>query len=298
MDIKPPFIGIPGKYILVSPIKDEANYIHETIESVIQQTKLPYRWIIVDDGSTDGTTNLVRTYCERFDWIQLIIHDHQGKRNTGSAEVLAFNLGYELVKGEDFDFIVKLDGDLRLEPDYFECLLNEFHNNSELGIASGIYLEDHGRGWKPIGMPKYHAAGASKVIRKQCFDDIGGFITAPGWDTVDEIKAQYRGWKTAHFKVALFYHLKNEGSGMGFQRTNIMHGEIFYLTGGTKYIFFLKMVRRMIFGRPILIGGIYMLYGYMRSLLQSKPLLINYEEAKQYRKMLGERITFSVFGRT
>lgn len=287
-----------GKYIVISPIKDEAKYITETLESVVRQTILPYRWIIIDDGSTDGTAHIIRAYCERFDWIQLFGNDHAGKRDTGVAEVIAFNLGYEMVKGVNYDFIVKLDGDLRLEPDYFERLLKKFQIDSMLGIASGIYLEDHGQGWKPVGMPKYHAAGASKVIRRRCFEDIGGFITAQGWDTVDEIKAQYRGWGTAHFNDAVFYHLKNEGSGMGFQRTNIMHGEIYYRTGGTKYIFFLKMIRRMIFGRPILIGGIYMLYGYMRSLLQSKPLVINYEEAKHYRKMLAERIRYSDFGRT
>lgn len=290
-------MDIKGKYIIVSPIKDEDKYIRETIESVIRQTKIPSRWIIVDDGSTDNTIEIVRPYCERFNWIELVVNNNAGKRNTGSAEVVAFNLGYELVKNEDYDFIVKLDGDLRLERDYFDRLLKEFHDDMRLGIASGIYLEDHGQGWKPVSMPKYHAAGATKVIRRKCFEDIGGFITVPGWDTVDEIKAQYQGWKTTHLKDAVSYHLKNEGSGMGFRRTNTMQGEIFYLTGGSKYFFFAKIIRRMIFGRPIMIAGIYMLYGYMRSLVQSKPLLISNEEAKQYRKMLAERITGHSLGK-
>lgn len=278
------------RYIIVSPVKDEARYIRETLDSVVAQTIRPYIWLIVDDSSSDGTELIVQSYCARHDWIRLQINHRSGQRNTGSAEVIAFSLGYEMIRNEDFDFVVKLDGDLRLEPDYFEKLFVEFEKNPALGIASGNYLERHGNGWQPVPMPGYHAAGATKVIRKKCFEEIGGFIDTPGWDTVDEIRAWVKGWRTAHFENATFHHFKNEGSGMGYRKTNRMHGEIFYLTGGTKAFFLGKVAKRIALGRPFLLAGIYMFLGYLRPMIRKQPLLVTREESRLYRKMLRDRL--------
>jgi len=278
------------RYIIVSPVKDEVSHIKETLDSVVAQTIRPFIWLIVDDGSTDGTKEIIRSYCARHDWIRLLINNRPGQRNTGSAEVIAFSLGYETVRNEDFDFVVKLDGDLRLEPDYFEKLFVEFEKNPALGIASGIYLERHGNGWQPVRMPGYHAAGATKVIRKACFEEIGGFIDTPGWDTVDEIRAWGKGWRTAHFENATFHHLKNEGSGMGYRKTNHMHGEIYYLTGGSKAFFLGKVSKRIALGQPFLLAGIYMFLGYLRPMINKKPLLVTPEESRLYRKMLRGRL--------
>lgn len=278
------------KYIIISPVKDEQKYLESTIHSVLNQTVKPLKWIIVDDGSQDETPNILNEYRRQCDWIKVLRLNKETKRQPGSAVIHAFNKGYELIKDENFDFIVKLDCDLRFGPDYFEKIFLKFEADDNLGIASGVYLENKGKGPLPVEMPDYHAAGASKIIRSQCFGAIGGFTSEKGWDTVDEIKAQSQGWKTGHFKEIFFYHLKNEGSGIGNIRTNKMHGEIYYLTGGSKLFFLLKLAHRIIFGFPFLLGGIMMFIGYLSPFLKGKDLLVNEKEAEFYRKLLNKRI--------
>ena len=277
-------------YIIVSPVKDEDKYIEYTIQSVIEQTIMPGKWIIVDDGSRDRTSEIIANYSNRYKWIQTLKLRRNSQRQPGSAVIHAFNWGYKIVDNENFDFIVKLDCDLRFGADYFERLIKEFHEESRLGIASGAYLERHGESWASVKMPDYHAAGASKVIRKKCFKEIGGFMPAKGWDTIDEIKAQIKGWKTCHFPELRFYHLKHEGSGIGFCQTNVMLGEIYYRTGGSMLFFILKVMHRMLYGRPFIISGIMMLYGFMKQLVLRGKLLVSEEEARFYRRLLNRRI--------
>ncbi|PKN67982.1 MAG: glycosyltransferase family 2 protein [Deltaproteobacteria bacterium HGW-Deltaproteobacteria-12] len=277
-------------YILVSPVKDEEKYITETLNSVVNQTIKPSRWIIVDDGSSDKTPEIIESYRKQFPWIEVLKTERNTARQPGSPIVNAFNRGYDLIKDSQFDFVVKLDCDLRFAPDYFEKLLQQFAQDPKLGIGSGIYLQNHGKGWLPVKMPAYHTAGACKFIRKACFTQIGGFIAAKGWDTVDEIRAQMRGWHTKHFVDLHMYHLKNEGSGIGFVKTNAMHGEIYYLTGGSKMFFMLKVLHRIIKGRPFIIGGIMVLYGYLKTVLQRRQRLVTDEEAKFYSRLLNSRI--------
>ena len=277
-------------YILISPVKDEELYIEQTLESVINQTIKPSKWIIVDDGSSDRTPEIIDSYRKRFDWIEVLRIDRDTARQPGSPIVNAFNRGYHLVKDSDFDFVVKLDCDLRFASDYFEELLQKFEKDPRLGIASGIYLEDHGRGWNAVEMPSYHTAGACKFMRKECFSQIGGFVVAKGWDTVDEIRAQMKGWRTRHFKELTMYHLKNEGSGIGFLKTNAMHGEIFYMTGGSKLFFFAKVLHRIFAGRPVLMGGIMLSYGYLKPFLKRKQRLVNKDEARFYSNLLLSRL--------
>jgi glycosyltransferase involved in cell wall biosynthesis len=277
-------------YIIVSPVKDEQSYIEDTIKSIIAQTVKPSAWVIVDDYSRDETVAIIERYCTVHQWITLIKTNREDKRQPGAAVINAFNKGYEIVKNNTYDFIVKLDCDLRIDPDYFERLMFKFNKNIKLGIASGIYLEKNNNNWNAIEMPPYHAAGACKVLRKTCFRQIGGFVPVRGWDTIDEIKAQCNGWETCHFDELRFYHLKPEGAGIGKIRTNIMHGEIYYLTGGSYLFLFFKIIHRMIFGRPLLIGGIMMLFGYVRSLILKKKRLVNDDEAFFYKKLLNQRI--------
>jgi len=277
-------------YILISPAKDEEKYIEQTLISVVNQTIKPSRWIIVDDGSSDRTPEIIDSYRKKFNWIEVLKTERDTARQPGSPVVNAFNRGYDLIKDTQFDYVAKLDCDLRFAPDYFEKLMQQFENDPRLGIASGIYLEDYGNGWLPIKMPVYHTAGACKFMRKECFNQIDGFVAAKGWDTVDEIRAQMRGWRTRHFVDLHMQHLKNEGSGIGFVKTNAMHGEIYYLTGGSKLFFTLKVLHRAIKGRPFLIGGMMVLYGYLKTALQGRKRLVTDEEAKFYSKLLNSRL--------
>jgi glycosyltransferase involved in cell wall biosynthesis len=280
----------PPRYIVISPVKDEERHVEHTLRSMANQTVKPVKWIIVDDGSSDRTPSLIEQYRTENDFIQVIQNPPGRARQPGGGVVRAFNAGYEAVKSLEYDVIVKLDCDLSFEPDYFEKLLRRFTADPKLGIASGVYLEDlKDRGWTVISMPTYHAAGASKIVRRTCFDEINGFVASRGWDTVDEIRAMARGWKTTHFPDAQMKHWKPEGAGIGRWRTNIMHGEIYYLTGGGFLFFAIKVLHRMR-SRPYVLNGLALFWGYLRSALKRKDRLVTPEEAHCYRSLLNQRL--------
>lgn len=285
------------RYILISPVKDEEKYVEATLRSVAAQTLRPYCWVIVDDGSRDSTPEILRRYADTYDWIRVVRTEGRPGRRPGSGVMGAFAVGYEMVAADDFDFVVKLDCDLELRENYFERLCNEFRRDESLGIASGIYLEERNGSWVPVAMPGYHAAGAAKMVRKKCYADIGGFVPARGWDTVDEIRAVHKGWKTRHFQDLPFRHLKNEGTGIGSLQTYNMHGEIYYVTGGGPFFFLLKLADRFYCTRPFFIGGAAMLWGYIRCWITRRPRLVSDAEARLYRQMLNRRIWESVSGK-
>lgn len=279
-----------NRYVIISPVKDEERHVETTIRSVIKQTLRPTRWVIVDDGSSDRTWEIIETCCAQHPWIKLVRLPLRSERGAGSPVVQAFLAGYDHVRAEEFDFIVKLDCDLRLPPTYFAQLLSRFESDETLGIASGVYLEEHEGVQRVIEMPAYHAAGACKVLRAQCYRDIGGFVVSRGWDTVDEIRAQSKGWRTTHFADLPFDHLRPEGAARGSLYTNRLHGEVYFLTGGPLEFFAFKVLHRAVMGRPPVLAGIMLLVGYLKPWLLRTSRLVNRDEAKYYRRQLRRRM--------
>ncbi len=258
---------------------------------MVRQSLLPVRWVIVDDGSTDRTVEIVERYVKDHSFIRLLKGPGGYSRQPGPAIIRAFNRGYQDAQDSEYEFIVKLDCDLTFESDYFEQLLRQMLADPKLGIASGVYLEaSRGGHWREVGMPPYHAAGASKVVRRACFEQIGGFILARGWDTVDEIRAMAHGWRTTHFRELKMKHWKPEGTGIGPLRTNFMHGEIYCLTGGSMLFFLFKVFHRLT-KRPFVIGGLALLWGFWRTKLSRKTSLVTADEAQCYHRLLKERVT-------
>lgn len=294
MDLRP-----ASRYVIISPVRDEVQHVEKTLASVVAQTVRPVAWVIVDDGSTDGTTSIVEAYASKHDWITMLKVPRGGRRQPGAPVIHAFNCGLGIVQKLEleFEFLVKLDCDLDLPRDYFERLLAEFQKDPALGIASGVYAEKSKGTWVPVGMPEYHAAGASKIFRRECFVQIGGFVAARGWDTVDEIRAQAKGWRTRHFQDVKLHHLKAEGTGIGNLRTNAMHGEIYYLVGGGRAFFALKFAHRLVAGVPFGIAGFAMLWGYLVCCVKRRQRLVSDVEAQCYQRMLNQRIT-AALGRT
>lgn len=278
-----------GRYLVISPVKNEIAHVRHTLDSMVAQTTKPVRWIIVDDGSTDGTSLLLDQYAQQHEFIHVIHRQPGAAREPGSPVVRAFNCGLQAVADIPYEFIVKLDCDLSFAADYFERLLAHFEADAKLGIASGIYKESSNGTWNPIPMPAYHAAGASKFIRRKCFEQIGGFVVSRGWDTVDEIRAMSLGWSTKHFPELQMKHWKPEGSGIGTWRTSMMHGEIYYMTGGGLLFFLAKTALRAV-RRPIVVGALGVFCGYLRASISSKPKLVSPSEAKLYQRLLNRRL--------
>jgi len=243
----------------------------------------------VDDCSADHTPEILSRYKNSVPWLSVIRREHDGARRAGAAVINAFYAGYEKLGDMDYDYIVKLDCDLILPPNYFEALFAHFDQDPRLGIASGVYLEEGRNGWAAISMPDYHAAGATKVIRRNCFQEIGGFIRMSGWDTVDEIKAQSMKWRTCHFPEIQFHHLKPEGSASGWYRTQILHGEAYFKYGGSKFLFLGKCLQRMLISRPLVLGAAAMMWGYLKPCLTGAPRLVSAAESRVYRQMQYSR---------
>lgn len=277
-------------YIIITPTRNEASYFSETVRSIINQTIRPLVWVIVDDGSTDITGEIADAAAQAHSWIRVVHRKDRGFRKQGGGVIEAFYEGYEKIRTEPWDFIVKLDGDLSFGEEYFEMILKRFDEIPRLGIGSGIYCELKDKStWKNIVMPQYHAAGCCKVLRRQCFEQISGFIPSRGWDTVDEIRAMHNGWMTGHFTDLKMKHLKPEGSGIGTLRTSSMHGEIYYLTGGSKVFFMLKVIHRFK-SRPFVIGAVALAWGYLKTMLTRHDLLVTKDEARCYKRLLRSRI--------
>jgi biofilm PGA synthesis N-glycosyltransferase PgaC len=277
-------------YVVVTPVRDEERFVGCTVDSMLGQTHKPLRWVVVNDGSTDRTREIVATKTDGLDWVS-ILDTGSERRDLGSAEVVAFNRGLASIGDVPWEFVVKLDADVAFGPDYFAVLLDRMAREPSWGIVSGVYWEQRdGGAWEPVSMPNYHAAGACKVVRRACFEQIRGFATSKGWDTVDEIRANLRGWRTGHFEDLRFDHLKPEGSAMGTLATHRFHGLIDYRIGASPVVELAKAAKRMLFQRPRILGGLALARGYFSAWLKREPKLVTPEEQRQYRRMVRSRL--------
>ena len=188
------------KYVVITPVRDEENYMEEMVRCVSSQTIPPAEWVIVDDGSTDRTGDIVDHYAALLPWIRVVHRVNRGFRKSGGGVMEAFYDGYHAIQCNDWDFIVKLDGDLTLPGNYFERCFEHFETDPELGIGGGDIYHDFGGVQKLEANPKFHVRGATKIYRRACWEAIGGLWRAPGWDTIDEVKANMLGWKTYSFE--------------------------------------------------------------------------------------------------
>jgi len=249
------------KYVIVSPVKNEEKYISFTLDSIIKQTVLPQDWIIVNDGSTDDTVNIINGYITKYPWIKLYNFTGLQEHDYSSRVVLIFNYGINLIKCE-YEFILKLDGDVSFEKDFCEKVLYEFKINHQLGIASGTIIRS---GIPEKSFPEFNSTrGATKFYRKKCFQEIGGIVPVVSWDTIDNAAARSKGWQTKSLPI-YFQHHKEEGSRVGSNlyqhyRTGLSNGNIpYYLP-----YFILKCLSK-ISNKPFILGSAAQLIGFIYS---------------------------------
>jgi len=230
------------RYVLISPCRDEAAYMRQTLDSVINQTIRPTKWVIVDDGSTDSTPRILADYQSRHDWIEVVTRTNRGGRSVGPGVIDAFYAGYEAINPDDYDYLCKLDLDLRLQPRYFEILIERMMADSRLATCSGkCYLE------KEDGtlVTERHAddvsIGASKFYRMSHFKAIGGFVRAIMWDGIDCHRCRMHGWTACSWDEPelRFIHLRPEGSSQkSIFAGRVRHGYGQYFMG-TGFLFIL-----------------------------------------------------------
>lgn len=279
-----------SRYVIISPVRNEEEFIEKTIQSIINQNILPAEYIIVNDGSTDKTPVIIAKYVKKYSWIKSIDRP-RGVHSPGPGVVKAFYAGFDHITFNNWEFVVKLDGDLSFEANYFQSLLNEFDRNPKLGIASGVTYQPMGNKLIIDRMPEDHVRGAAKMYRRSCFYEIGGLPKVLGWDTIDELKAQLAGWETRSYKNLILVHYKP----IGVKQTNIVKreltaGERHYYLGYHPVFAVLRDVYRM-FHKPFLIAGLLNFVGFNMAYIQKKDR-IDRQLIKLVRKKQMERLTF------
>lgn len=278
------------KYVVVTPVRDEGQHIEETILSMVAQTMLPDEWIIVNDGSTDDTGVIIDRYAHRYPWIKTLHRENRGFRKSGGGVIETFYEGYHALVSADWEFIVKFDGDLSFEPDYFECVFDRFAAESLLGVGGGgIYHLTNGC-LELEKTPTFHVRGATKIYRRDCWMALGGLIPSPGWDTLDEVKANMLGWKTCCFPELKLVHHKQTGSADGKWGAWVKYGMGSYISGYHPLFMLLKCLKRT-FEKPVLIGGLGLLYGFVLGYFKGIPqvddrALISYLRRQQMNRIL------------
>jgi glycosyltransferase involved in cell wall biosynthesis len=279
------------QYIIITPVRDEEKYLESTIECVCSQTVRPAEWIIVDDGSSDRTGEIADRYAAQHSWIRVIHRENRGFRKSGGGVMEAFYDGYHGVRCKEWDFIVKLDGDLSFAPDYFEKCFEYFRRDSELGIGGGEIRHQVAGQMETEENPRFHVRGATKIYKRACWEAIGGLWPASGWDTIDEVKANMMGWKTYAFaKLGLFHH-RITGFEEGLFHDRVKHGVACYVSGYHPLFVAASCVRRLT-QKPRVIGSIGIMYGYLRSHFTRPPRLDDrsyfaYIRNQQLRRLCG-----------
>jgi Glycosyltransferases, probably involved in cell wall biogenesis len=251
------------RYVLITPARNEELYIERTIVSVINQTILPLKYIIISDGSTDHTDTIAKRYAAQYDFIEFVRRDGGNNANF-SSKVFAFNLGVDRLRGIPYDFIGNLDADISLEPGYFEKILKKFEENPKLGIAGGQVWEDRHSSFHILHTSLNSVAGAVMLFRRACYEAVGGYIPIAigGEDTSAEITARARGWIVQMFTDIKVRHNKPLLS----QSRNILESR--FKQGMSNYIlgyhplfqFFICIYR--IAEKPVLIGSMFFWAGF------------------------------------
>jgi glycosyltransferase involved in cell wall biosynthesis len=280
------------KYVLISPARNEAAFIENTLASMVKQTLLPERWIIVDDGSIDRTAEIVEPYARSFPWIELVRRAPRNDRSF-SGKVEAFNAGLERVSSLEFEIIGNLDADLSFEPDYLEFLIGKFSEDPKLGVAGTPFTEDGGYDTARDSFEgENYVAGGCQLFRYECFKEIGGYVPnrAGGVDWIAVISARMKGWKVQSFAEKRFHHYRTLGTaqksalGASFQ-----YGERAYYLGGSPVWHLCRCLYRMT-RKPFLVNGSALLAGYVYAALRRTKRPVSREMIRFHRREQLKRL--------
>lgn len=291
-------------YALVTPARNEAAFIEQTINSVVAQSVLPCRWIIVSDGSTDDTNEIVQRCARRYDWIELVRMPERRDRQF-AAKAHAFNAGCGRLRDVSFDIIGNLDADITFDPDYFSFLLSKFQSSPELGVAGTPFVEDH----KQLNDHSYghqfadtsHVSGACQLFRRKCFEEVGGYVPVKSGaiDWIAVTTARMKGWQTRTFTEKVCFHHRKLGVGSGSHgklRMRFHYGRKAYYVGGHPMWECLRGIFQMR-QKPFVLGGLWFISGYTWAALRRSeravtPELMCFHRAEQMARLR------SIFGRT
>jgi poly-beta-1,6-N-acetyl-D-glucosamine synthase len=280
-------------YVLITPARNEAPFIETTIQSMIKQTLLPSKWVIVNDGSTDNTAAIVRPYLPDHPWMELVDLPVRKERHF-AAKVYAFDAGQERIKGLEYEIIGNLDADVSLDADHFEFLMTKFRDDPTLGVAGTIFKEPGYSSETDSFEGQNHVSGQCQIFRRQCFEQIGGYCPnkAGGIDWMAVTTARMMGWKTRSYREKSFFHHRTLGTAeRGRYASLFSYGEKDYYLGGHPIWELFRVAYRMT-KRPYLLDGIAVGAGYLWAFVrrEKRPVsadLMRFHRKEQMQKLRG-----------
>lgn len=279
-----------ASYVLISPVRDEAQTIQQTLDSVLAQVVKPVSWMFIDDGSRDETPRILEDAAARHGFIRVLMLGDRGFRQPGPGVVRAFERGLEALKDASWEFVGKLDGDVRLPSDYYQKVLDAFSKDPRLGIASGACLVPRGKGWRLEKNIPVHTRGPCKVYRRTCLEEIGGLWPTLGWDGLDGFMARMKGWRTRTLPGLEVFHLRPTHGKKGF-RGALQDGRGSYYQ---HYLpsYLLARAALNLFRPPYVLRGIGLVLGYLGAHLRrperiEDPELVRFIHDEQRRRLLG-----------
>jgi glycosyltransferase involved in cell wall biosynthesis len=282
----------PMKYVLITPAHNEEAFIQKTLHSMVAQTLLPERWVIVDDGSTDRTAEIVESYEKQYPWIELLRRP-RGSDRSFAGKVYAFNLGLNRAASLTFEVLGNLDADLSFDPDYLAFLMEKFLADPNLGVAGTPFTQNGGYDTVHDSFEgENHVAGGCQLFRRRCFEEIGGYVPnrIGGVDWIAVTTARMKGWKTRSFSEKRFHHYRSLGTaGRSGLAAKFSYGEKDYYLGGSPLWQLFRVAYRMT-KRPILIDGLALLLGYCWAAIRRversvTPELMRFHRREQMKKL-------------
>ena len=280
-----------SRYVLVTAARNEERLIERTLQSVVNQTQLPLRWIIVDDGSTDRTVELVKRFANGHSWIKLVQRPARAERNF-AGKACAVNAGVEHMRDLEFDLIGNLDADISFEPDYLEFLVSKFRSEPKLGVAGTPFIEEGYDSSRDSFEGENYVPGGCQIFRYRCFQEIGGYIpnTGGGVDWIAVMTARMNGWQVRSYPEKRFHHHRTLGTAEhGVLSAFFSSGERDYYLGGSPIWQMFRVAHRML-KRPIITGGLALFSGYSWAALRRTkravtPELLRFHRQDQMRKL-------------
>jgi poly-beta-1,6-N-acetyl-D-glucosamine synthase len=281
-----------ARYVLITPARNEDKHIRKTIESVISQSLLPERWIIISDGSTDKTEEIVKEYADAYPFMTLVCAKADEERNFGS-KVNAIKSGMDILQGEAYEYLGFLDADISFEPNYFKLIIEEFVRDSDLGLAGGIILDKTAEGFIEQVASLSSVAGAVQMFRRNCYEEIGGYqpVKSGGIDTVAEVMARMKGWTTRSFPELKVLHYRPTGSqgARNFLSVRFKQGKSDFCLGYHPVFYFCMLLKRFK-EKPYVVGSLFRLLGYAYARITVGEFSVPDEFVKFFRREQMQRL--------
>jgi biofilm PGA synthesis N-glycosyltransferase PgaC len=278
-------------YVVVTPARNEGQFIESTIQSMLAQTQRPLKWVIVSDGSTDDTEAIVKKYEEQHDWIELVVNAPRTKRDF-AGKVQAFNAGWLKVECLSYDVIVAMDADITFNGDYFSFLLEKMALDSNLGVVGTPFVETSGERYDYRFASISHVSGACQMFRRECFDAIGGYGPSKGGaiDSIAVITARMKGWRTRTFPERVCIHHRKMGTAQRGEITaKFKFGAKDYTVGNYPAWELFRCLYQMS-RQPYVMGGLALGVGYLWACLQHKDRPVSPDLIKFCRKEQSRRL--------